>query len=255
MKVLITTLFIATIMISSAQAQGLRGLLNKVTKKSTATTTDGSGTSDSGSIPTGNGLPNGDIISGLKAALKIGVDSSVKKLSAANGFFGDAAIKILMPPEAAKVEKTLRSVGMGGQVDKAILSMNRAAEDAASGVGSIFFNAIKGMSVTDGLKILQGGNFAATDYLKASTTTTLTAQFRPVIEAALIKTDATKYWNKVFTTYNTFSNTKVDTDLVSYVTTRALSGLFLNIGLQEQKIRKDPAAQVTSLLRSVFGSK
>lgn len=160
-----------------------------------------------------------------------------------------------MPAEAQKVEKTLRGVGMGSLVDKAVLSMNRAAEDAASGVGTIFWDAIKKMSVTDGLKILQGGDFAATNFLKTSTTSELTEKFRPVIEASLVKTDATKYWKNVFSTYNTFSTAKVNTDLIAYVTERALSGLFLNIGLQEQKIRKDPAAQVTGILKSVFGGK
>ena len=111
------------------------------------------------------------------------------------------------------------------------------------------------MSVTDGLKILRGGDFAATDYLRSTTTAELTEKFRPVIETSLVKTDATKYWKKVFSTYNMFSSEKVNTDLTAYVTGKALSGLFLNIGLQEQKIRKDPAAQVTGILKSVFGSK
>lgn len=249
MKKIITIITVAVFFISSAQAQ-FKNLLNKVTKKDTT-----SGQAKSGTSFTGNGLSNGDIISGLKEALRVGADSTTKKLSAVNGFFGDAAIKILMPAEAQKVEKTLRSMGLGSVVDKAVLSMNRAAEDAASGVGTIFWDAIKGMSVTDGLKILQGGDFAATNYLKASTTTTLTDKFRPVIETSLVKTDATKYWKEVFNTYNRFSLTKVNTDLTAYVTERALSGLFLNIGLQEQKIRKDPAAQVTGILKSVFGAK
>ncbi len=256
MKKIITTAIVASLLIGTAHAQGLKGLLNKVTKKDTTTgkSVVENATSKS-STPTGNGLSNDNIINGLKEALRVGADSTTKKLSAANGFFGDAAIKILMPAEAQKVERTMRSMGMGSLVDKAVLSMNRAAEDAASGVGTIFWDAIKGMSVTDGLKILKGGDFAATDFLKASTTTTLTGKFKPVIETSLVKTDATKYWKDLFTTYNKFSITKVNTDLTAYVTERALSGLFLNIGLQEQKIRKDPAAQVTGILKSVFGGK
>jgi hypothetical protein len=220
--------------------------MNKVTDKVT---------SGSGSSGLGKGLSNDDIIAGLKEALRVGTDSSSKKLSAANGFFGDAAIKILMPEEAQKVEKNLRNLGMGSLVDKAILSMNRAAEDAASGVGNIFWNSIKQMSVTDGLQILKGGDFAATDYLRKTTTMELTEKFRPVIEASLVKVDATKYWKDVFSNYNKFSANKVNPDLTAYVTEKALSGLFLNISLQEQKIRKDPAAQVTGILKSVFGSK
>ncbi len=246
MKKNIIIILILSLFLTTAKAQGLKDLLNKVTKK------DSTG---KGSLALGNGLSNGDIISGLKEALKIGTDSSSKKLSKVNGFFGDAAIKILMPAEAQKVEKTLRGVGMGSLVDKAILSMNRAAEDAASGVGNIFFNSIKQMTVTDGLQILRGGDFAATDYLKKHTTTELTEKFRPVIEASLVKTDATKYWSELFTNYNKFSFKKINPDLTAYVTERALSGLFLNISLQEQKIRKDPAAQVTGILKSVFGGK
>ena len=131
--------------------------------------------------------------------------------------------------------------------------MNRAAEDAASGIGDIFWGSIKKMSVTDGLQILRGGDFAATDYLKKTTTAELTEKFRPVIEASLTKVDATKHWKDVFSKYNMISPNKVNTDLTAYVTERALKGLFYNISLEEQKIRKDPAAQVTDLLKKVFG--
>ena len=158
-------------------------------------------------------LSNDDIINGLKEALRVGTDSSTKKLSKMDGFFKDADIKILMPEEAKKMEKTLRNFGMGNLVDKAILSMNRAAEDAANGVGNIFWDAIKQMSIKDGLQILRGGDFAATDYLKTMTTKELTEKFRPVIEASLVKVDATKYWKDVFTAYNRFSASPVNTDL------------------------------------------
>ncbi len=243
MKKLITLSVIVSLFSISSSAQGLKGLMNKATK----TVNDISGNSSKG------GLSNDDIISGLKEALRVGTDSSAKKLSTMDGFFGDAAIKILMPQEAQDVEKTLRSVGMGKMVDKAVLSMNRAAEDAASGVGDIFWTSIKKMSVNDGLQILQGGDFAATEYLKKTTTSELTEKFRPVIEASLIKVDATKYWKDVFTKYNMFSSKPVNTDLTAYVTEKALAGLFHNISLEEQKIRKDPAAQVNDILKKVFG--
>lgn len=247
MRKFLFTIAIAGCCFSNVKAQsGFGKLLKKVTSKDTS--------SKSSSL-LGSNLSNDEIISGLKEALRVGADSSTKKLSKLDGFFGDAAIKILMPPEAQKVEKTLRSVGMGKLVDKAILSMNRAAEDAASGVGDIFWNSIKQMSVTDGLQILRGGDFAATDYLKKTTTAELTAKFQPVIQASLTKTDATKYWNDVFSNYNKFSKDKVNPDLTAYVTEKALAGLFYNISLEEQKIRKDPAAQVTSILKSVFGGK
>lgn len=258
MKKIITTAFIIAILIGSTSAQGLKGLMNKITKKDSTTGKSvldkvSGGSSAGGGL--GSGLSNDQIINGLKEALKIGTDSSSVKLSKVNGFFGDAAIKILMPEDAKKVETTLRSLGMGSLVDKTILSLNRAAEDAAAGVGDIFWKSIKQMTVTDGLQILRGGDFAATDYLKKTTTVELTEKFRPIIETSLVKVDATKYWKDMFTTYNKFSATKVNPDLTAYVTEKALIGLFLNIGLQEQKIRKDPAAQVTSVLKSVFGGK
>lgn len=240
MKRILLSLAVVFMAAQTTEAQLIKDVLNKVSK-----------TGNSG----GSSLSNEDIISGLKDALRVGTDSSTKKLSKLDGFFGDAAIKILMPEEAKKVEKTLRNFGMGSMVDKAILSMNRAAEDAANGVGNIFWDAIKGMSITDGLKILRGGDFAATDYLKSVTTKQLTEKFRPVIEASLVKMDATKYWKDVFTNYNRFSKEQVNTDLTAYVTEKALSGLFYNISLQEQKIRKDPAAQVTDILKKVFSSK
>jgi len=223
---------------TSSQAQGIDGLINKVKS----------------SIPGANGLSNDDITRGLREALRVGTDSSVARVSKVDGFFGNAAIKILMPPEAQKVEKTLRGMGMGDLVDKAILSMNRAAEDASKGVGDIFWNSIKNMSITDGVSILKGSDTAATAFLRKNTTAQLTVKFSPVIDSSLKKVDATKYWKDVFSAYNKIPFVKpVNTDLVAYVTTKALSGLFYNIALEEQKIRQDPAAQVTDILRKVFG--
>ncbi len=235
------------------QAQGIGGLIKKVQGKdsSKAALPDVKGIFSGGNK--GAGLSNEDIISGLKEALRVGTDSSSSRLSRVDGYFGNAAVKILMPAEAQAVEKTLRNLGMGSMVDKAILSMNRAAEDAASGVGNIFWNAIRGMTVTDGLQILRGGDTAATEYLKKQTTAQLTEQFRPVISQSLDKVQATRYWSDVFSNYNRFAAKKVNTDLTAYVTERALSGLFFNIAQEEKKIRQDPAARVTDILRNVFG--
>jgi hypothetical protein len=194
------------------------------------------------------------IAAGLKEALTIGTQNSTNRLSAVNGFFANAALKILMPPEAQKVESTLRNVGLGSVVDKAILSMNRGAEEAAKSAAPIFINAIKQMSITDAIGILRGGDFAATNYFKQKTTAALTTAFKPVITSSLQKVDATKYWTDVFTVYNRFSKTPVNTDLSAYVTQRAIDGIFHEVSLEEQKIRKDPAARVTDLLKTVFGS-
>jgi|SRR5215211_2130354 len=244
-KITILSTFI--VLIISAQAQGLKGLFKK----------DSSGKAGIGKIlssTTKSGLSNDEIISGLKEALNVGSNNASKKLSNVDGFFKDQAIKILMPEEAKKVESKLRGIGMGKQVDNAILSMNRAAEDASKEVAPIFMNAIKGMTIGDGLGILRGGDFAATNYLKDKTTASLTEKFRPIIEMSLKKVDATKYWNTVFSTYNKFSADKVNTDLVAYVTEKALYGLFHQVGLEEQKIRKDPVARTSDILKKVFAN-
>ncbi len=201
------------------------------------------------------GLSNAEIVSGLKEALSVGAQRSAGQLSALDGFFKNAAIKILLPPEAQKVEKTLRDVGLGSLVDNAILSLNRAAEDAASSAAPIFINAVKGMTIQDAVGILRGGDFAATDYLKGKTSVPLTEAFRPVIERSLGKVNATKYWSDVFTAYNRFASNKINPDLSAYVTGKALDGIFYQVGLEEQKIRKDPVARTTEILKKVFGTK
>ena len=201
-------------------------------------------------------LTEADVIAGLKEALSVGAKNSSEKLSATDGFFGNQLIKVLMPDEAKKVESTLRNLGMGQMVDKAILSMNRAAEEASKSAGNIFLSAIKQMSVQDAMGILRGSDSAATSYLRSKTWNELTDSFKPVIDEALKKTDATKYWKDVFETYNKLPTTmkKVNTDLPTYVTGKALNGLFYQVALEEQKIRKDPAARVNDILKKVFGS-
>ena len=200
------------------------------------------------------GLTTQQIAAGLKEALTVGTQNGTNQLSAVNGFFANAAVKILMPEEAKKVESTLRGIGLGNVVDKAVLSMNRAAEDAAKSATPIFVNAIKQMTITDAIGILKGGNNAATNYFKEKTTAQLTNAFQPVINKALEKVDATKYWSDVFTAYNKFAATPVNTDLSAYVTGKAIDGIFYEVAQEEQKIRKDPAARVTDLLKKVFGS-
>lgn len=228
------------------QAQGIGGFIKKVAKDSMVN-----------KIITSKNvgrLSNDEIISGLKEALNVGTSKGTGKLSAVDGFFRDAAIKILLPVEAQKVEKKLRSIGLNKQVDNAILSMNRAAEDAAQSAAPIFLNAIKGITIQDGLSILKGSDFAATNYLKDKTILQLTEAFRPVIENSLKKVDATRHWKTLFSTYNAFSAEKINPDLTAYVTEKALSGIFYQVGLEEQKIRKDPVARTTDLLKKVFSN-
>ncbi len=215
---------------------------------------------DSSSGTLGNILGNGkgslskdDIAAGLKEALSVGAEKAGKNLSSVNGYFANAAIKILLPEEAKQVEQKLRAMGLGKQVDNAILSMNRAAEDAAKSAAPIFVNAIKQMSIQDAVGILKGGDHAATDYLKSKTTISLTDSFSPVIEKSLEKVDATKYWNSIFSTYNKFTTDKINPDLSAYVTEKALSGIFHQVAMEEQQIRKDPVARTSELLKKVFG--
>src|SRR5205814_690740 len=217
-----------------------KNLKKKLKKYSVTSNTDGSLTTD-------------DVITGLKEALNNGVNNGTTKLSAIDGFFANAAVKILMPPEAEKVEKTLRSIGLGKEVDNAILSMIRAAEDAAKSAAPIFLNAIKQMSISDAWGILRRGDTAATAYLRKTTTVSLTNAVRPVIDNSLQKVDATKYWNTVFTAYHKFSPNKVNPDLSAYVSDKALYGIFHEIGQQEMQIRKDPIARTTDILKKVFG--
>jgi hypothetical protein len=203
------------------------------------------------------GLSQNEIVQGLKEALNVGTKNSANKLSALNGYFGNQLIKILMPPEAKKIESTLRSLGMGNVVDKAITSMNRAAEDAATKSVPIFLNAITSMTIQDGVSILRGGSGAATNYLKGRTTAQLTTAFRPVIDQSLGKVGATKYWRELTTIYNQLPTVrqKINPDLGAYVTERALNGLFVTIAEEENKIRTNPAARISDILKKVFGAK
>ncbi len=203
------------------------------------------------SSSTGN-LSTDEIVSGLKEALYLGAQKSTDRLSVPDGFFKDAAVKILLPKQVQDIEKKMRILGMGKLVDNAILSMNRAAEDASKSAAPIFISAIKQMTVTDALNILHGTDTAATAYLRMATKPQLTSSFKPIIEESLKKVDATKYWKDVFTAYNRFSSTPVETDINSYVTEKALSGIFHYVAAEEMHIRQNPGERVTDLLKKVF---
>jgi len=208
-----------------------------------------------GKTSAADSLSNNDIISGLKEALKVGTQNSTGKLSVADGFLKDAAVKILLPAEVQKVEKTLRTFGMGKLADNAILSLNRAAEDASKQAAPIFLSAIKSMTIGDALGILKGGDTSATSYLKKTTGAQLSAAFKPIIDSSLVKVDATKYWKDLFSAYNKFSATKVETDLGAYVTQKAMDGIFYYVAQEEKNIRKNPAGYANDILKKVFGGK
>jgi len=205
---------------------------------------------------TSGGYTDSEAAQGIKEALIKGTDESVSVVSLVDGYFGNPQIKIPFPPEAVKIESKLRAVGMGSQVDKAVLSINRAAEDAAKEAKPIFVAAIKGMSIRDAIGIVKGKENAATLYLKSTTSPELKIKFQPVIKISLDKVNATKYWGDLINTYNKIPLVeKMNPDLTAYVTDRAIEGLFVMIAKEELKIRKDPVARTTELLRKVFGSK
>ena len=197
-----------------------------------------------------------EMISGLKQALEQGTNKSVSQLSALNGFFGNAAIRLLLPPEAQKAEATLRKLGLNKLCDDAILSLNRAAEDAAGKAAPIFVSAIKQLSVQDVTNILLGGEKdAATNFFKRTTTTQLTDQFKPVINKSLSSVGATKYYGQLVTQYNKIPLVfnKLNPDLEAYVTQKAIDGLFFRIAQEELSIRTNLSSRTTPLLQKVFG--
>lgn len=204
----------------------------------------------------GSGLTNADIIGGLKEALTIGSNNSSKKAAAVDGFFKNPLIKIPFPPEAKKVETLAKELGMTTQVNKFVMTLNRAAETAAKDAAPIFVNAVKALTINDGLQILNGGDDAATVYLRGKTEAELKVKFMPVVKKAITKVQLTRYWTPIVTKYNKIPGViKQNPNLEDYVTTKAIEGLFKLIAQEETKIRKDPAAQVTSLLQKVFGKK
>lgn len=204
---------------------------------------------------TSNVLSEDVVAKGLKEALNIGVEKGVDQLSASGGFYGDPEIKIPFPEEVKEVESKLRKIGQGKKVDKTIESINKAAEDAVIDAKDIFIAAIKSMTLTDALGILRGEKDAATKYLEKSTRAALVEKFKPTIKVSLDKVDATKHWNLMFSTYNKLPFvSKVNPDLDDYVTNKAIDGLFIQIAKEELKIRKDPTARVSELLKKVFGS-
>ncbi|WP_374949882.1 DUF4197 domain-containing protein [Mucilaginibacter sp.] len=194
-----------------------------------------------------------EIGNGLKQALELGTNKSSDQLSTVNGFFSNAAVKILFPPEAQKVERTLRTLGLGKLADNVILSLNRAAEDAAGKAKPIFVNAIKQMTLQDVTNILLGNQDAATQYFKRTTTLQLAASFKPVVQTSLNKVGATKYYSDAAAAYNRVPLVgKVNPDISDYVTQKAIDGLFVEIAQEELNIRQNLSARTTPLLQKVF---
>lgn len=191
---------------------------------------------------------------GLIEALTVGAGNSTQRAGKTNGFWGNAAIKILFPPEAIKAKQTLESVGLGAVVERFELSMNRAAEKSASEAKPILIQAIKSISFRDVFEILFGGKDAATNYLRQKTEPQLRAKFQPIVKNSLDEVEVTKLWNQMIGQYNQIPfMPAVSADLETYVTTKALDGLFILIADEERKIRENPVARISALLKKVFG--
>lgn len=192
---------------------------------------------------------------GIRQALDKGVNEGVSYLNRTDGFFGNAAYKLLMPPEAQRIENTLRTIGMGSLVDRAILSINRAAEDAVGEAKPIFADAIRQMTIADAINIVKGADNAATEYFRQRTSQALVNAFTPVVKTSLDKVNATKYYGDVINAYNALPTTinKVNPDLANYVVNRAVTALFDQVAKEEANIRANPVARTTELLKKVFG--
>lgn len=200
-------------------------------------------------------LTESDIISGLKEALKVGTQNAVSKLSKTDAFYKDPILKIPFPPEVEVVEEKLRTIGLDKPVDDFITQLNRGAEKAVIKASPIFIDAIAGMSISDAKNILHGADNAATTYFQKNTSAALQKAFKPEVQNTLNEINLTKYWSNLTTAYNAIPFTKkVETDLAQYVTDMAIKGLFMKIADEEKKIRQDPAARVTEILKKVFGS-
>lgn len=194
-----------------------------------------------------------DIAGGLKEALNNGISKQVSKLTATDGFYKNQLVKITLPDEMQKVDKTLRKIGLKKLADDGVKSLNRAAEDAVKEATPIFVNAVKNMSFNDAKSILMGNESAATDYLKGTTTTDLYAKFNPIIQQSIGKVGADKIWTNIIKKYNNLPGTsKVNPDLTDYVTQRALEGVFKMIAVEEKDIRTNVQARSSDLLKKVF---
>ncbi len=207
-------------------------------------------------VPSG-GISESEAGQGVKDALSQGVTKAVLNLHRTDGFFGSDLYKLLLPPDAKRAETTLRGIGLGGQVDKAILAINRGAEDAVGTAAPIFADAIKAMTVTDALGIVKGNTDAATEYFRRKTSDNLIAAFTPSVKSSLDRTQATRYYADIANSYNRLpvAFEKVDPDLAAYVVGKAVDALFDEIAREEANIRANPVARTTDILRKVFGSR
>jgi hypothetical protein len=204
----------------------------------------------------GSGLSDAKIGSGLQEALKVGTENAVVQTGTIDGFLKNKAIKILMPRPLQTIEQPLRLVGYGPQIDEFVVSMNRAAEKAVPFAKEIFWDAIGQMTFDDARKILDGNDTAATDYFKAKTSKKLHTAFRPPVETVMADVGVTRQYNDLIGKYKSVPFAQsISFDIHQYVTEKATDGIFFVVGQEEKKIRTNPAARGTELLKEVFGSR
>ncbi|MDF2479434.1 MAG: hypothetical protein K0S24_4917 [Sphingobacterium sp.] len=262
------TLFVSGLLYSNtSEAQIFKKIneaLNKANQSQTDSAKNASSPTTGTSVPASGStksstlvsLSNKDASLGIKQALSNGLNLSIESLAKKDGFLGDAAVKILMPAEAQKVEKTLRAVGMGKLCDQFIQSMNRAAEGAVKEAAPVFLNALSKMTITDATNILLGSKQdAATTFFKTNTSAELTNKFSPVIQSAMGVNNVDQYWTQLTSAYNNLPlGNKVETNLTAYVTQKAIDGLFVKVADQESKIRNNiGGSRNTNILQKVFG--
>ncbi len=218
---------------------------------------EGTTGSSGSSAASGTSISSSEAASGIKQALSQGLDRSIKTLAVQDGFLGNAAVKILMPPEAQKVESALRGIGLGSLCDNLIQSLNRAAESAVNEAAPVFVSALSQLTIRDATNILLSGQQdAATAFFKRTTTDELAKRFSPIVEGALGKHQVAQYWSAVVSRYNQIPliNEKIETDLNKYVTQKAIDGLFHQVAQEELKIRDNlGGTRTTPLLQKVFG--
>lgn len=201
----------------------------------------------------GESISTEEVAAGLKEALTNGASKGADLVSQFDGYYKNPEIKIPFPPEVRQVETRLRQIGLGNEVDKFVESLNRGAEDAAKEAKPIFVAAIKGLTIEDAWSILRGEEDAATQYLNRTTSPLLTERFQPIIQQSLEKVNATKYYSDLVTTYNKIPFVQtVNPNLDEYATEKAIHGLFVMIAKEEKKIREDPVARTSDLLKKVF---
>jgi len=254
-KIKLVSLAFAVIAINSyhAQSQSLGSILKKL-KSATETKNTQTVNQPAASVSAVGKPTTLEISTGIKQALEAGISKGADQLSLKDGFLGNMAVKILFPPEAQKIERTLRSIGLGSVADNVVTSLNRAAEDAAKEAKPIFVSAIKKMTITDATNILLGSENSATEYFKKTTTAQLMEKFKPVVNASLNKVGAARYWGDATGQYNKLPLVKpVNTDLSAYVTQKALEGMFIQVAQEELTIRNNLGGRTTSILQKVFG--